>query len=884
MSITIKKVFNMKEKFELGALRSLSQLITGEPVQDKHSALTKEDIKAAMTIKPKLFSDEKCNVKSVKPIFLEIINTEQSRLKLFEGIETDLNFIIQDVQINATQKRFIQEFLAKFKPIIASQRALCAHINKAHEKWPLDEAETVNSNAIQLFLEIYASDESFDVHTKALQDFIGHIDKWFKMDALLRDEIRPLCIPVEKVPTIAGPCLYTFSVQMVQSLTRRVMPVEELLKALDLAACDRIEDIKKSHGIMAYFPTQFNLLNALKEDGYVRPKTLKPLQDTFFNKNSERQLIYFLTNAKTLPEQLSSFEKFIAGSNAGLRLQFFKDIVALLDKKPWCVSDLQLLAPYFSGDNPLKLHPDVLEAIQTALYEDSDAVVKINPIVSALVPAIEMVCKDLTLMLQAFQAEPNLSESLSGVDFAPVARVLQIEEDREERNQVAKVFFERELKKQIDGLKAANIFHDACFEGIEDKICARFLEPLLNSDNDELLFLSQYAAALLNMPSFLMAILPENFGEDRVKKGTILSYSFCPELNSGATALNLDSLKKCLLEKQKGYEAQNHDFLEKSKNNTSVFELFNLVKAHSSADYREIKEEIRALNNTTVEKVDKKKPSFLSETPQHTRIQKGGDRPIENLADNMNTPSRTAIPFSVKLPAMLPNTPLNSRSDDDEIKTPPTPPGTPCTPRNGRFSPSAIFTPTRAVFNGFIAYIKQKLDSWFIQGYTKSTMKPCEDPSKYDFVTAYDKGIHVFTAEKEAERWRVTAYSQEDAHVKAIVSGMAQSKKDQADSKPILYIAIVASDKKVPELIEKNVAAALDEGFLPGITVNSKVLTEKELQEELKPNAKLLKRYNEAIKPAASLSRQPDAMFSRCSGGCPATSRPVPSARRVLAF
>ncbi len=825
---SMPEILRTKAPYVPTGLCSLSLLITGtEPAssllpsaQDFRFTLTDLEIYAEMKIDPKLFLSSECDLGKLNGLFREFFSREKGCLDVLEGIERELS-IISTLEITEIHRRVIEEFLREFKPVVETQKKFYRNMAVHQATIPLNGIED-DKAAAALFLALYDTN-GFKEHIKALRRLV---DYWAIMDALLI-EYRKYCEKIEqRLPIIAADCRYAFGARVVQIVSRREMLARELLKSLNLTDSNQIQCLLQCYKAIAYVPTCDNLLLSFKQDGYLRPSKLPWLLDTYFNPKQSNTLIHFLIQSQN-QDSVNAFLNFVAQQDAYSRLQFFRDIYALFEKKPLYVTDLQLLAPYFSDDNPLnlKLKPELLIPIQKALYDDNpNTVIKMKQIVSTLIPAIEEVSSDLNEMLKAFLAAPSLIPELSGMSFEPAVKVLlpalRSEAAIEMRNDVVTALFKREVEKQITLLQATDIFHDICFENLGVSICREILDPLLRSEEDELRFLVRYAKALLEIPYYLMSALPKNFTKESIDKQAILSYNFCAELNPGETALNLRSLTECLSRIRAAYKAKNRDFLAAVEKSASVFDLFNRVKDHSNYTiYTTLKEDIRSLNCVNPKVFDRNQKGVVAKTPALFSRLDTNRKPIAN--------------------SWLP-TPFYTPTGKTNEKLPPDS-GTPL--YTVKSTSGIDFKKLVAELDKVAKTERLELKKYIQSDVNKKKFCTKDEKENCNYVEARKSEKLLLTAQSSDKDSSVTVHCHEEHLVAKTVAAMAKS-ISMRDTVATLEINInVSNEKEKQSLIQQYVTQAINQNLFPKVIVNGIDLKPGELCDKL--DKLLAQKYDE---------------------------------------
>ena len=226
------------------------------------------------------------------------------------------------------------------------------------------------------------------------------------------------------LPTIAYAQRYALSSRVAQICTRRIMISTEVLESLKLDDLSSVEldNVRAQYKLLCYLCSQYNLVMNIKQDGYICLEDLTVLLETHFDAKERYSLAYFLIHPKEkqalkelkklneFKEAFLSFARRFDGNES--RIQFFKEIFELFQKKPLRLHDLNFLRTYVAG-NPLRLSNETLAAIKEALESNEpNSVINVKNIIISLIPMIADVNRQLNKTLKEFQLSPEAIDVL----------------------------------------------------------------------------------------------------------------------------------------------------------------------------------------------------------------------------------------------------------------------------------------------------------------------------------------------------------------------------------------------------------------------------------------------------------------------------------------
>lgn len=439
-----------------------------KPENTQISAISNEEVHAAIKIDDELFFNKQYQHKKVKKTFLEVLAVETTFLYRLDHISKEL-LVIKKLGITKQEKKQIDELLIKLKAILALQeefyKIVFYHLENKFEELLVDidiipsetireflrskgamltqdrkffiemhgpytplcleGVDTANANAINCFLSIYG----VKIFREQVETIPGVIKSLPEMDALLKRNKAKCEAQKENFPVIRdGTIQYDLSLFFSNLGTRRLLPVEELIANLELDHSNMLGDVKETYKHIRYIPTLYNLINSLKGDGYIRPVGLVTLWEKL-RSDADYSLAKILVRPEYYSRLNKAFLPFLEKrKNAIMKMNFFKELYFILNPKrgvPLTLKDLMPLQSYFGKSNPLGLEKAVRKAVKNAFrLEESLPAAKIKHIITALMPIFEQMHSELEGWLKEFQHSsdiiyilldiPQIQEKLKG--------------------------------------------------------------------------------------------------------------------------------------------------------------------------------------------------------------------------------------------------------------------------------------------------------------------------------------------------------------------------------------------------------------------------------------------------------------------------------------
>ncbi len=375
--------------------------------------ISDEDVRATVTIGEDFLKDSQWNDKAIPNIFKEICSVEKNFLENLEGIKKDLTIIQQKKFLLEAEKEIFSAASTTLKEYIRLQKSYSQTISKLNLPNPLRSNEEHGKLVLEAFFAIYLDKdlEQQQASSAPLMDNLEKIDTILKSKKADCEKIRA------ELPTIASKFSYSLQVSMFQILSRRPELCTQWLKFSGVRQCSS----KNKHHIsqclieLNCVVKRKNLLDAIREIGYIRPPNLVGFLESL-GPNVDYSVSNILLEKKgeELKNRFIAFAE-IQGTHISYRIQFFKIVYFLLEphrSTPLTCADLKSLSVYCTPQNPLNLPEETLLAVQAAFKQKENSPATVRKVVDALIPAMEYIHQDLKTQLCAFQHSAEILEVL----------------------------------------------------------------------------------------------------------------------------------------------------------------------------------------------------------------------------------------------------------------------------------------------------------------------------------------------------------------------------------------------------------------------------------------------------------------------------------------
>ncbi len=375
--------------------------------------ISDEDVRATVSIEESLWEGSQWNNKSIPGICKEICIVEEAFLKSLVGIEKELTIIQGKEVLSKAEKEIFLTALRSLGEYIALQKSYCQTISALKLPDPLGSNEEHGKDVLQVFFAIY-QDKSLKQEQAFSGPLMGNLEK---IDSILKLK-NAKCEDFRKeLPFIASKFNYEVNIPVIQLLTRRPMLCTEWLKHSGVGQCLSEEKgtITECLINVKCDSERKNLLLAIEKTGYIRPPNLAQFLDSLCsNTDYSANNILLETKGRELKNSFIAFAE-IKGVHIRHQIEFFQIAYSLLEPRrstPLTCTDLKLLLPYCSFENPLKLPKETMLRLQAAFREKENSPATVRKVVDALIPAMENIHQNLKLQLNEFQYSAEIIDVL----------------------------------------------------------------------------------------------------------------------------------------------------------------------------------------------------------------------------------------------------------------------------------------------------------------------------------------------------------------------------------------------------------------------------------------------------------------------------------------